>query len=160
MTALLHQFMSHARKGGLLMRRIVLVLAVLVLGYLIACAIVNAKGKKVKVYVEVPDGVNCEMFGYQVRQWMHIKDNENDSFEFDWVKEAEDATYIITVFIVKDSESCKYATAVQLHKKGSEKTFDRMNLQINCDIDAIAQKVVEDLEIPMGLAKPDTLTRR
>ncbi len=130
---------------------IILMMSVFLAGFY--HGLITANPHKVKVYVEVPDGGYNESYGYYLRQWMRINDEDDQSYQLDWVAKAVDADYIITTLMIKDPDTGKFAAVTQLWRPGSQKTFEHINLQINGDPNSIAKKASGELEVVMGLKK-------
>lgn len=143
--------------------------------YIYICVGVAMAGpKKIKVYLDYPDQGLCESFSRYIWTWMRSFDEDDKSYQFVWVEKAEDAEFIITTIMIKNSvpsiigkdregkdRTCyQYVTDVQLWKKNSEKTHEWINLQSNCDPNEIARRAVTDMLKSMGLVRPDSLTRK
>jgi hypothetical protein len=124
----------------------------------------TAKGKKVKVYMDLHDHGYNESFSFHLMEHMRLVDEDDKSYEFEWVKRATDAEFIMTFMVDKNKlpvmvrghngsyNSCyQFIAVVHLWKKGSGKTHEMLNLQMNCDLDGIAEQAVKAMEVAMGL---------
>lgn len=125
----------------------------------------EAKGRKIKVYLDAPDVAYNGSFSMYILDWMRIVDEEDDSFEWEWVSDATKAEFIITITMDKNPLPVKigerkngeaiyctqFLTDVHLWKKGSKKTHEMVNLQLDCNPNAIAERAVKDLVTAMGL---------
>lgn len=162
------------------MRVVKVVLVTLLILATIAFQGVEAKEKKVKVYLDAPTkvGHNEEFVGYLVEQ-MRIADFEDDSFELKWVK-ATEAEFIITMIAdknrlpvqTKNGECTQYVMSLTMDRlvdmtipdgDGGIRIIRRfepdranslLNQHMGCDPNDVARRAVIDLVKAMGL-KPE-----
>ena len=137
----------------------------------------NAKGRKVKVYLDAPNNIGRnEEFSLVLMEQMRLADWDNDRYEFVWTSRAFEAEFIITIVVdqnplhvlVKEGNThtmCKqFLTTTILYKMvdvregdttrrrtNPDKTNEMVNQQLDCDPNEIARRTVVALEVAMGL---------
>lgn len=115
--------------------------------------------KEVKIYMNVPNQGSSEMYSIHLQHWMRILDEEDRSYQIQWIPRASEAEFILTIVMDRDKETGKYMAMAHLWRKNSPKAFDMLNQQLNRDPDEIAKNTARALELAMGLKKEEMVKR-
>lgn len=140
------------------------IVALLILAFCKASAQTNKKGREIKIYLDAPteEGLN-ETVVPHLSVWLTNIDEEDDSFWLNWV-EPKKATYIISLMTSKNAlpvmvrerpnvyTACtQYMVVTHLWMRGSGKTHEMSNAQLNCDVDAIGEMAAKAIFAGIGL---------
>lgn len=145
------------------MKRVAEAIGIVVIFILLA-NIVHCKEKKIKVYLDVQDVAYSESFALYLQE--HLR-----PYNVEWVGWAPKAEYIISILVNKNPLPVMYredgrlnmcyqfVATIHLWRKGSGKTYEMLNQQLDCDPNEIAKRAVEALVTTMLLKPSEVLTK-